>query len=131
MGIKWRAKIFDTEGTISYVLHKLWCGNRQDVEMDAAVLAVQIEVLHLLPGLGVHDGRVFPLVKLLLVRNLARVQDVGQQMVQAGLAERLAATLVPLARLPALVPPAPSFQLPDRSPLSSASGSLVRLEYSS
>src|SRR6266852_1487832 len=76
-----------------------------------ALLAEQL--LDLLPHVRGEDGLVLAGVHFLLVLDLAQVDGVGQQVVQAALGEPLPAPKVPLARLPALGQPAPLLQLLD------------------
>src|SRR5262245_43641832 len=75
-------------------------------DRGAARTAVALQKgLHPLPDAGVDDGGVLPVMDLVLVANLADVGDVGEELVQVGPCERLAAALLPLARRPALVQP--------------------------
>ena len=60
------------------------------------------KLLDLLPYVRVDDGLVLAGVHFLLVLDLAQVDSVGQQVVQAALGKPLSASKVPLARLPAL-----------------------------
>ena len=70
-------------------------------------------VLHLLPKLFANDALVLAVVDLALVLDAADIDHVGQQQVQAGLGEGIAAAHVALARPPALVDPAAALQFLD------------------
>src|SRR5260370_1351769 len=62
--------------------------------------------LNALPDPGFLNGRVFAGMDLFFVFDLAHVDDVGQELVQARLGERPAAPFAAVPRRPPLGPPA-------------------------
>ena len=78
----------------------------------AATIPLQ-QRLHLLPCLCIDESRVFAIVDLVLVTHLADVDDVGQQAMQRGLADRPTAAVMACSRLPTLIGPATAFQFSD------------------
>src|SRR6516225_6428883 len=77
-----------------------------------APVALQ-EGLYLTPYIQVYDFRVLASVDFLLVFNLARVNDIGKDLVKAGLSKRATSPYMPLARHPAFVQPLPALQFLD------------------
>ena len=66
-----------------------------------------------LPQAGVNQGVVFPLIEGALVPDLPRIDDVGQQPVQAVLREGVAASLDAFPGRPAFREPPAAVDLPD------------------
>ena len=98
------------------------CAGQQPLEqrfvfvahLPASGAGVRAErVLDPLPQIGLDKGVVFPLIEGALVPDLPRIDDVGQQPVQAVLREGLAASLDAFPGRPAFREPSPAVDLPD------------------
>src|SRR5437016_4909613 len=83
---------------------------------SSARAVVLQERLHLSPDGGIDDGRVFAIIDLVLVLDLADIKDVGQQFVQTWLGEALAAAWASFARHPALINPTTPLQFLHEGP---------------
>src|SRR5262249_32681680 len=78
------------------------------VPLPCAPMTMALEqLLHLLPLYWIDNRRMFAVVKLGLVTQLARVGGVRQEFVQVGFDKGLAAHLAPFASHPNLGPPTP------------------------
>src|SRR5207247_9321248 len=81
----------------------------------APAMLLQVH-LHLLPYGRIDNGGMLAVVDFVLMLDLADVEDIGQQLVQACLGERSTAPRAALAAHPALVdPPTPLRSLHHRS----------------
>jgi len=71
------------------------------------------QLLYLLPLYRIDNGRMFAVVELGLVAQLAGVGGVGQELVQVSFGKGLASHLASFAGHPGLGPPASTLQLPN------------------
>src|SRR5262249_31947361 len=72
------------------------------------------QVLHALPGLGRHDGRLLSLVKRVLVADHTGIGDVGEESAQSGRGELTAAPQLSVPVVPAFAPPGAAVDFPER-----------------